>query len=603
MKRISCLALSAALALSLIPSASALSVGDIVGHTYSTDITAWIDDRPLRSYNIGGETAVVAEDLREYGFSVVWDGEKRTLTVERDLSVPISGSYQVPVETPAVGTVSGDIYCTDIKTYVQGEEVEGFALNGETAIRFSELSRAGAMSWDGVSREASLTLTQPWSAEVDFDSEAAKDPNADAGDIQLTVRALCRDGAVTMSAQGSTGGLEDVWMDRNSLSCSFYPSSLFLNRSYGASYDRLREIQPELGPVEKTPEQLQEIAQVFQVRKNGQPVEGNLWFGKLTDGRPELCFDFNQVQGMQDGDEMVLYFGDVASLSGKEESQTVAPALTKDPMEAALAELKADVEEWMAVTDGNSYWEMYPNEQGTLFVGHYSGTTRGSTTKMVQVSRTGEQVDLIGRLPGDLASDFAPRNIQADEAGRYITFYAVIRGGMDNGTGLADDSADYRFTFDVETGELTWEPVLPPEDPENPSGDPMVAKLNELKANVRDWIAVVGPVNSGWEEFPNARGVLFVAYYAGTPHGGSTEMVQVYDSGDAWYVSGMLPAYPVSYFAPRDIQVDETGRYVTFITPVKEVLDYAAGTVRDYGDCRCVFDVEEKTITWEPLAS
>lgn len=51
------------------------------------------------------------------------------------------------------------------------------------------------------------------------------------------------------------------------------PSSLFLNRSYGASYDRLREIQPEPGPAEKTPEQLQEIAQVFQVRKNGRPVE------------------------------------------------------------------------------------------------------------------------------------------------------------------------------------------------------------------------------------------------------------------------------------------------------------------------------------------
>ena len=131
----------------------------------------------------------------------------------------------------------------------------------------------------------------------------------------------------------------------------------------------------------------------------------------------------------------------------------------------------------------------------------------------------------------------------------------------------------------------------------------MVAKLNELKADVRNWIAVVGPVNSGWKEFPNARGVLFVAYYAGTPHGGSTEMVQVYDSGDVWYVSGMLPSYPAPYFAPRDIQVDETGRYVTFVTPVKEVLDYAAGTAKDYGDCRCVFDVEEKTIKWEPLTS
>ena len=464
MKRFIGAALSAALALTLaVPAAAEENkIGDVVGHTYYTDITAQIDGHPLPSYNIGGETAVVAEDLREYGFSVVWDGEARTLTVERDLEGAVTGDYQPQGQTQTVGAQAGDIYYTDIKTYVQGEKVESFALNGETAIRFSELSRAGTVSWNGVSREAALTLIQPWTVEADFDSKAAEDPNADAGDIQLTVRAICRDGAVAMSAQGSTGGLADVWMNQSGLSCSFYPSSLFLNRSYGASYDRLREIQPEPGPVEKTPEQLQEIAQVFQVRKNGRPVEGDLWFGKLTDGRPELYFDFNQAQGMQDGDELILYFGDVASLSGKEASQTGSSVLTEDPMEAALDELKADV---------------------------------------------------------------------------------------------------------------------------------------------RNWIAVVGSVNSGWKEFPNARGVLFVAYYAGTPHGGSTEMVQVYDSGDVWYVSGMLPSYPAPYFAPRDIQVDETGRYVTFVTPVKEVLDYAAGTAKDYGDCRCVFDVEEKTIKWEPLTS
>ena len=435
-RQILCTAFAAALTLTLaVPAAAEENkIGDVVGHTYYTDIAAQINGHPLRSYNIGGETAVVAEDLREYGFSVIWDGEARTLTVERDLEGEVTGDYQPQGQTQTVGAQAGDIYYTDIKTYVQGERVTSYAIGGETAIRFSELERTGTLTWEEEARTASLTLAE-------------------------------------------------------------------------------------------------------------------------------------------------------------------------DPMEAALDELKADVEEWMAVTEGNSYWEVYPNEQGALFVGHYSGMTRGSTTKMIQVSHTGEQVELAGRLPGDLASYFVPRDIQVDDAGRYVTFYAVIRGGIDNGTGSVNGDADYHFTFDVETGKLTWEPVLPPKDPENPSGDPMVAKLNELKANVRNWIATAGPINSGWEEFPNAHGVLFVAYYAGTPHGGSTEMVQVYDSGDTWYVSGMLPSYPAPYFAPRDIQVDETGRYVTCITPVKEALDYTAGTAKDYGDCRCVFDLEEKTVTWEPMAS
>ena len=101
MKRFIGAALSAALALTLaVPAAAEENkIGDVVGHTYYTDITAQIDGHPLPSYNIGGETAVVAEDLREYGFSVVWDGEARTLTVERDLEGAVTGDYQPQGQT------------------------------------------------------------------------------------------------------------------------------------------------------------------------------------------------------------------------------------------------------------------------------------------------------------------------------------------------------------------------------------------------------------------------------------------------------------------------------------------------------------------------
>lgn len=158
MKRTLHAALAAAMALGLALPTSAARIGAVVGHTYYTDIAAQIDGHPLRSYNIGGETAVVAEDLREYGFSVVWNGEARTLTVERDLEGAVTGDYHSPNQAQTVGAVSGDIYSTDIKTYVQGEEVESFALNGETAISFSQLERAGTLTWDGSSRTASLTL-------------------------------------------------------------------------------------------------------------------------------------------------------------------------------------------------------------------------------------------------------------------------------------------------------------------------------------------------------------------------------------------------------------------------------------------------------------
>lgn len=161
-RQILCTAFAAALTLTLaVPAAAEENkIGDVVGHTYYTDIAAQIDGHPLRSYNIGGETAVVAEDLREYGFSVVWDGEARTLTVERDLEGEVTGDYQPQEQPQTVGAQAGDIYYTDIKTYVQGERVTSYAIGGETAIRFSELERTGTLAWEEEERTASLTLAE-----------------------------------------------------------------------------------------------------------------------------------------------------------------------------------------------------------------------------------------------------------------------------------------------------------------------------------------------------------------------------------------------------------------------------------------------------------
>ncbi|MBQ7097398.1 MAG: hypothetical protein IJN96_04905, partial [Clostridia bacterium] len=45
--------------------------GDIAGKIYSTDIIAYVNDKPIESYNIGGKTAIIMEDLDEsYGFTV-----------------------------------------------------------------------------------------------------------------------------------------------------------------------------------------------------------------------------------------------------------------------------------------------------------------------------------------------------------------------------------------------------------------------------------------------------------------------------------------------------------------------------------------------------
>lgn len=160
MKRVIGVTLALALGLVLPTAAAEPKIGEVVGHTCATDVTAQIDGHTLRSYNIGGTTAVVAEDLKDYGFTVLWNEGERTLTVERNLEAQITGDYQPQGPTQPLGAVSGDIYATDIKTYVQGELVESFALNGETAIALSQLERTGTLVWNGESRTAEFTLAE-----------------------------------------------------------------------------------------------------------------------------------------------------------------------------------------------------------------------------------------------------------------------------------------------------------------------------------------------------------------------------------------------------------------------------------------------------------
>lgn len=56
-------------------------VGERAGSYYYTDIVTYLDGRVITGYNTDGTTWIPAEDMRDFGYSVVWNGEARTLTV------------------------------------------------------------------------------------------------------------------------------------------------------------------------------------------------------------------------------------------------------------------------------------------------------------------------------------------------------------------------------------------------------------------------------------------------------------------------------------------------------------------------------------------
>lgn len=63
-------------------SAYSTQIGDIIGKVFFTDIVTVIDGKIIPSVNIGGRTAIIVEDLSDYGYNVTWNAEKRTLDVK-----------------------------------------------------------------------------------------------------------------------------------------------------------------------------------------------------------------------------------------------------------------------------------------------------------------------------------------------------------------------------------------------------------------------------------------------------------------------------------------------------------------------------------------
>jgi len=133
-----------------------LRVGDKLGSVLYSNITAYIDGQAIPTSNINNRTMVVVEDLANYGFKVKWDCKERTLKVELNKNKKFK-----PLEIEKDMTVkSGDYKCdyfyTDIKTYLSGEEVESYNINGRTFINFELLKKYGKVTWDGKARELRL---------------------------------------------------------------------------------------------------------------------------------------------------------------------------------------------------------------------------------------------------------------------------------------------------------------------------------------------------------------------------------------------------------------------------------------------------------------
>ena len=174
-------------------STSALAAnGDICGHIYSTDIRAYVNDVEVASYNIGGKTAVVIEDiLNPYPYNYIYDDNSRTLKFFT-LS-PDSLIEEKAQGTTKSGRIIGNIYETDIKTSIYDVTIPTYNIGGKTAVAIEDLGGdkvfspiGGKYIWNADERTISLEFLYQTPKGISNDKNIIITANEDMTEMTAT---------------------------------------------------------------------------------------------------------------------------------------------------------------------------------------------------------------------------------------------------------------------------------------------------------------------------------------------------------------------------------------------------------------------------------
>lgn len=150
-----------------------INAATVIGSVLTTDIRAYINGCEVPSYNIDGNIVVVGQDLRSYGFNVVYDNNTRTSYISYDGSgtwTPIAPSIE---NSQSIGTKVMDVYQSDISVSVNGNKVACYNVGGKMAFRFAELKVFGNYSYDNETRSVNLWVGETKSNEIDNVSAVA----------------------------------------------------------------------------------------------------------------------------------------------------------------------------------------------------------------------------------------------------------------------------------------------------------------------------------------------------------------------------------------------------------------------------------------------
>ena len=291
------LVLTALMLSSLALPASAAKVGDVVGEAVHTDIVTYINGQPVESFNINWETAVIVEDLADYGFNVVWDPTpgSRQLRVTRAYGKEFSNSFKPAASAHPNGSHAFDVLHTDIVTYFDGQKIDSFNVNGRTIVYVDDINKfyGSRYVYDNDSRTLSLTLKDsgaPAAApsagnganyQWSFDYAQSETDSVLNNGFSWSLRAIGSNKFRVTSSEGAYKAISGLNISGTGVTFSVPRSTTVI----GDTLNRLNSLimltnVPKYRPVDRSSYNKNLLSQIYSVKINGSPASGVLEYSE-----------------------------------------------------------------------------------------------------------------------------------------------------------------------------------------------------------------------------------------------------------------------------------------------------------------------------------
>lgn len=157
-----------------------------------SDIDAYINNHLIPSYNINDHTAIIAEDLEDYGFDVHYDEGQRCLSITYNDQKEVTANYIK--ENHTVGSVAFPLYKSDIAVKINGKTINyyhrmggeaAYNIGGKTMILIDELREYGNVIWNEYEWKIGFYYVPKWDIYPSISKSKEQTENVSSFYIEL----------------------------------------------------------------------------------------------------------------------------------------------------------------------------------------------------------------------------------------------------------------------------------------------------------------------------------------------------------------------------------------------------------------------------------